>query len=62
MNYRQWNIPKFILAETVAAFQNGRHETFVIWTAAFLEELILDSPKKTYDRYLIIKSNLHRGR
>lgn len=33
MNYQQWNIPKFILEQTVVAFRKGQHETFVIWTA-----------------------------
>lgn len=32
MNYQKWNIPKFIFAESDAAFRNGSHETFVIWT------------------------------
>jgi len=33
MSYQQWSIPKFILAETLAAFRNGSHETFILWTA-----------------------------
>lgn len=32
MSYQHWQIPRRILAQTLAAFRSGRHEVFVLWT------------------------------
>lgn len=34
MKYQRWLIPRPVLSQTERAFKHGRHEVFVLWTAA----------------------------